>query len=321
MFEEANDYRFSFAVIFPDKMWCFPESLSVAGIDNAEKVPIHEAIRIMYSKKPDVVMSHLYCRFGHTLYSGLVELLDFPLVGPNAEAALIGSNKIITRRMLQSAGVPVPPGTIHFRSEGNGLYRSNDKIGYPCVVKAACTEDSTGVFVVQKVDELNDALRMCFSKGEGVIVEKYIRGRELRTGVLEDENGNLTFLPVIEYNIKEGSIRTKADKFPRNEEGDVDLAVKHSNGQSWFLHASKDSLLLEKLKAASLAAFRALHCRSYALFDLRADQNGEPYFLEANLYCSYGPDSVVNVMAKHAGITGRDLLKIAVARALQDKQG
>jgi D-alanine-D-alanine ligase len=46
-----------------------------------------------------------------------------------------------------------------------------------------------------------------------------------------------------------------------------------------------------------------LGCRDYSLFDFRIDPDGQPWFLEAGLYCSFAQKSVLSTMAKASGIS------------------
>jgi D-alanine-D-alanine ligase len=60
----------------------------------------------------------------------------------------------------------------------------------------------------------------------------------------------------------------------------------------------------------------ALGCRQYILFDFRIDPKGQPWFLEAGLYCSFAPKSVISCMAKAAGISLKELLMTAINETL-----
>jgi D-alanine-D-alanine ligase len=64
-----------------------------------------------------------------------------------------------------------------------------------------------------------------------------------------------------------------------------------------------------------MTCHRALTCRHYSLFDFRIDPAGEPWFLEAGLYCSFARKSVVSTMASAAGIPLAELFRAAVEEA------
>jgi len=59
--------------------------------------------------------------------------------------------------------------------------------------------------------------------------------------------------------------------------------------------------LHERIDSTVKAAHRALKCRHYSLFDIRIDVNEQPYILEACLFCSFSPLSVIPSMAAQAG--------------------
>merc|ERR1712137_295236 len=59
--------------------------------------------------------------------------------------------------------------------------------------------------------------------------------------------------------------------------------------------------LNERIDAVVKAAHKALNCRHYSLFDMRIDADEQPYILEACLFCSFSPLSVIPAMAAHAG--------------------
>ena len=70
--------------------------------------------------------------------------------------------------------------------------------------------------------------------------------------------------------------------------------------------------------AAARTAHQALGARHYSLFDFRIDPEGQPWFLEAGLYCSFAPVSVLAMMAAAAGIPVTELFALMVERAVDD---
>jgi len=65
---------------------------------------------------------------------------------------------------------------------------------------------------------------------------------------------------------------------------------------------------------------KALGCRDYSLYDVRIDPQGEPYFLEACLYCSFAPKSVIIAMSSGKGNTQQAVFEMLVNRAIDRKQ-
>ena len=77
--------------------------------------------------------------------------------------------------------------------------------------------------------------------------------------------------------------------------------------------STTDDPLTERVWEAARRCHVALGCRHYSLFDFRIDPAGQPWFLEAGLYCSFAPTSVIAVMAAAAGIDVADLFATALA--------
>ncbi len=104
------------------------------------------------------------------------------------------------------------------------------------------------------------------------------------------------------------------DKLRRAEDGALGLVAKDAE-HAWIV--ADDDPVVAQVQEAALRCYDALGCRHYGLFDFRVDPDGEPYFLEAGLYCSYARTSVVAVMAHAAGIGLDRLFALAVDDALR----
>ena len=84
----------------------------------------------------------------------------------------------------------------------------------------------------------------------------------------------------------------------------------------WFLDPSKEGELIDRIHQQCYRAFQELGLQDFALFDFRVDREGNPFFLECNLFCSFGQQSVLNVFAKNSGITDENLFDMMVENAL-----
>ncbi|KAK2574493.1 D-alanine--D-alanine ligase [Acropora cervicornis] len=152
------------------------------------------------------------------------------------------------------------------------------KVFYPCVVKASKGKDTMGVRLAKDQQSFLAALEHALSFSDQVIVERFIEGREIRCAVVESvSTGQLKALSCLEYNIRHDDIRKTED---------------------------------------NCQAFKALGLKDFGLFDFRVDHNGSPFFLECNLFCSFGPQSVLNAIAKDSGFTDKELFDLMVDNAL-----
>lgn len=294
------------AHVAPDGTWTFPADLTPAAIAEAPALALPAAVERLTAVAPDVAVPQLFCVAGMTTYRSLLDVLGIPFVGNRAETMAIGAHKPHARALVAAAGVPVAEARVLRRGE-------HPDLPLPVVVKPAAADNSSGVTLVREPGELDAALAAASAHGDEVLVERFVElGREVRCGVLE-RDGELVCLPLEEYAVDADSkpIRDEADKL-RRADGELELVAKDA------VHASivpVDDPVTEVVWAAARTAHRALGCRHYSLFDFRVDPAGRPVFLEASLYCSYSPSSVLAVMAAAAGIGVAELFAEGVARA------
>merc|ERR1712176_1228476 len=84
--------------------------------------------------------------------------------------------------------------------------------------------------------------------------------------------------------------------------------------------ADIDSVLLGKLEDLCVKSHRALGCRDYSLYDVRVDPDGEPYFLEACLYCSFAPKSVIIAMSAAQNVEQQTVFEMLISRTIKRQQ-
>jgi D-alanine-D-alanine ligase len=114
------------------------------------------------------------------------------------------------------------------------------------------------------------------------------------------EEGQLVCLPLEEYALSNiQPIRGYADKLCQDDDSSLNFAAK-GNAKSWIVDPSDP--VTQKVWEMVKKCHIALGCRHYSLFDFRIDPQGNPWFLEAELYCSFAESSVLSAMAKSAGI-------------------
>jgi D-alanine-D-alanine ligase len=249
----------------------------------------------------------MFCIPGMTHYRSLLDLLKIPYIGNTPDIMAITAHKARAKAIVAAAGVKVPRGE---------LLRTGDipTIKPPAVVKPASSDNSLGVTLVKDATEYETALKTGFEYAKEVIVEEYIElGREVRCGIIV-KDGELVGLPLEEYLVNSHKpIRKYVDKLQQGDDGNLRFAAK-DNIKSWIVNNQDPAT--EKVQAVAKKCHQALGCRHYSLFDFRIDPNGEPWFLEAGLYCSFAPKSVISSMAKAAGIPLNELLITAINETL-----
>merc|ERR1712174_181226 len=120
----------------------------------------------------------------------------------------MGFDKGITKKVLNNGGVQVPKGEV--LTQGEHEY-PREKVEFPCIVKPCNEDNSLGLSLVKKEEDLPKAIEHAFNYSKRILVDEYIAGREIRVTVTEEKDGSLTALSKLEYFVDE--IRTTEKKY------------------------------------------------------------------------------------------------------------
>ncbi|BBX44915.1 hypothetical protein GCM10009641_24930 [Mycobacterium cookii] len=301
----STDYVAQVAYIAPDGSWRFPRDLSLRAIEQAPALTREDAVEWIQALEVDAMVPQMFCIPGMTTYRALFDELGIPYLGNPADVMAVGVNKVKTRCTVAAAGVAVPAAEILGPGERPAL-------PYPVVVKPVDADNSVAVSLARGPDDYAAAASSALEHSGAALVEAYVElGREVRCGIIV-RDGELVCLPLEEYAVDPHTkpIRTPEDKLARTENGELYLVAKDP-AKAWIV--DDDDPLTQQVWDAARRCHVALGCRHYSLFDFRIDPDGRPWFLEAGLYCSYSPGSVIAVMAAAAGIGVRDLFEIGLA--------
>merc|ERR1712048_1213693 len=161
------------------------------------------------------------------------------------------------------------------------------------------------------VDAVVEALNNGFEHDDFILCEQYIAGRECRVGVLEVEDGEgnlqLKVLPKLEYVLED--IRTMKHKLGTDSNGKLltsdenpgEAIAKAKEEGERICPAQFDAAVHARLDDLAIRAHKALGCKYYSLYDVRIDEDGFPFMLEAALFCSFSPYSVIVSLASKSG--------------------
>jgi D-alanine-D-alanine ligase len=295
-----------------DGTWSFPTDMSEESLEKAERMTVAQAIQKITEMKPAAGVPHMFCLPGMTTYRSFFDFLNIPLVGNNAGVMALSTNKWQTKAVVAAKGVKVPEAEIIYKGQ-------MPKMGPPFMVKPCNEDNSQGISLVKEGMDVQKALDEAFQFDHEILVERYVPlGRELRVAVLEKQDGSLELLPCIEYFLSEADpIRTAQHKLATDSRG-VPVGFSATGGRK--CPADVDDTLREKLRDMVVKSHNALGCRDYSIWDVRVDPAGEPYIIEACLYCSFALKSVVVLMAGAAGIEQKRVYEMLVDRAIKRKQ-
>jgi len=119
---------------------------------------------------------------------GLCEMLDLPYVGPGVTASAVAMDKVLAKRVMAAAGVPVvdyeATTRVAFEADPAAVLARLDRLPLPLFVKPSVGGSSVGVKRVDRRDGLETSIRFALQFDDAVLVERGVVGRELECAVL-----------------------------------------------------------------------------------------------------------------------------------------
>ena len=260
---------------------------NVAAIDAGD-----DLCSVLKRKKIDIAFIALHGGHGENgAIQGMLEVLGIPYTGSGVLASALAMDKEVSKKVFVYNGIPVPPFRIIQKSE---LRTENLELrtgfGMPWVVKPATEGSSIGVDIVKNRAEVSKALKSAFSYGSRVIVEKYIKGKEIQIGILNNKVlGGVEVRPYLEfYNYK----------------------AKYTAGLTeYILPPEVEKKQYERMQKVALSAHKALGCSGATRVDLILDKTGNPFVLEVNTIPGMTETSLLPKIAARAGFDFPALLK------------
>ena len=226
----------------------------------------------------------------------IFEMLHLPYVGSTADACRRSFDKPVAKGIVEAVGIRVPASRVlphsTFRELGAKylLPLIEKSVGLPLMVKPAKGGSALGASVVRTAAELPEAMISAFSYGNDVVIEPFVAGREIAVSVIEESDGTLTALPVVEI---------VADS------GFYSYDARYTAGLTeFFVPANLDSALSARAADVAKKVHSVLGLRDLSRSDLIIDKNGEIWFLEVNVAPGMTETSL---LPQSVAATGRDI--------------
>ncbi len=223
----------------------------------------------------------------------LFEIEGIRFTGCGSLGSMLAMNKGVAKDIFVRHGILTPDGITVMRGDSEP-----QSIGFPCVVKPRSGGSSVGTSVVESEDDYRAALDFAFKYDEAVIVEKYIKGREVDVGVLAGRA-----LEPIE-------IRPKSGFF--------DYKNKYQDGMTDEICPTDFSAeIIDRLKETALDVFGALMLEVYARMDFIVDSSERIWCLEANTLPGMTPASLFPKEAAFEGMSYEQMCEAIIAESLK----
>ena len=223
-----------------------------------------------------------------------LDMYGVKYTGSGYLGSALAMNKELSKTLFNAAGIPTAPAITLRKSEG---IQASPWI--PCVVKPCSGGSSVGTSIVRTQEEFPAALEFAFKYEDDVLVEKYIKGRELTVGVMDGKA-----MPSIEIVLKNGWYDYK-NKYQAGFAEEICPAP---------ISAEDEERLGRLAERVSKALMVDVYCRADFIMD---DDDGEIYCLEANTLPGMTPTSLVPQMAAEQGMSYGELCEKIITLSMR----
>lgn len=223
---------------------------------------------------------------------GMLDLFDIKYVGCKTSTSAICMDKDFSKMIFSHLGIPQIP----FITISNQKFKIHDiikKLGLPLIVKPANGGSSIGISKASNKKELKKAIIEAFKYDDKIVIEKFIKARELECGLLEDKD----------FYISEVGEITSANEF-------YDYNAKYKNKKSYTtIPANLKKEVKDKIIKYTKTAFDGINGRGFARIDFLYDEDNEQLYLnEINTLPGFTEISMYPKLFIYSGIEYKDLI-------------
>lgn len=241
-------------------------------------------LRMLKKQSLDCAFIALHGYFGEDgQIQAILERIKIPYTGSRVKASRLAMDKIASLQVFQEQGLNVPKTCFLDKRDYRRLPDCAKELGMPLIVKPANHGSSIGLTVVHRNDDLQKAISLAFEYDRRLVIQEFIRGREVTVGVL-----NKQALPVIEI-------------IPKKQFFDFEAKYK-SSLTDYIIPARLEGRLALRLQQAALLAHKSFGCSGCSRSDMIVAKNAEFYMLEVNTIPGMTSSSLLPKAAQAAGI-------------------
>lgn len=300
----VNYDKFSVKTYFITKAGDFIKTQEFTEIPSAdEKLMTNATVDLSQQVKPSdiyeenaVVFPVLHGPMGEDgSIQGFLEVLRLPYVGCNILSSSVAMDKITTKRILESAGIPQVPYVAMIEGENleEKIAEIEEKLTYPIFTKPSNMGSSVGISKSENQEELRAALDLAFKYDNRVLVEQGVNAREIEVGLL----GN--------YNVK--------STLPGEVVKDVafyDYEAKYiDNKITMDIPAKISDEVIAVMRTNAETAFRALGGQGLARCDFFYTEEGDIFLNELNTMPGFTQWSMYPLLWENMGLPYSDLIE------------
>ncbi|MEW6014947.1 MAG: D-alanine--D-alanine ligase [Candidatus Zixiibacteriota bacterium] len=278
-------------------------SLSKIALTENPSLALTSSLSADEYRQIDIVFLALHGGAGEDgTIQALLDLAQKKYTGSGQLASAIAMNKAFAKKLLKQEKIPTPPWLLLKALPGDDfaphLKAIKSKFSLPIIVKPNNSGSTVGLTLVKKPEEIVVALKKAAEVSSEILIEKYIRGREITCSIL---NGKP--LPLVEI-------------IPSHEL--YDYQCKYTKGKSQYICPAKlPARLAARIQKLAARAYEIIGCSCLARADFILSRRNQPYFLEVNTLPGMTELSLAPMAARQAGISFEELVDIIAFAALK----
>jgi len=223
---------------------------------------------------------------------GYFDMIGLPYVNSEPLSSGLSFNKWACNSFLRDYGISTAKAILLRQPEHVHPIQIADELGFPCFVKPNDGGSSYGISKVNTLMEMPDAIANAFSEGNEVVIESFIKGRELTCGLYY--NGTeVIALPITE-------IKSENDFF--------DFDAKYNGKSKEITPAEISQELANEIKSVSKSIYNRLDLNALARIDYIVTEDNEIFLIEVNTTPGMTPKSIVPQQIEKAGLILKNVL-------------
>ena len=234
------------------------------------------------------------------------KLRALPYVGSGVLGSAAAMDKDVAKRLMRDSGLPIA----RFLSFAQGdapdpSTRSSPNLAVRCSSSRRAWARRSASARRRTREEFAEAIAEAFRHDRKILVEEYVRGREIECGVLEGEDGSLIASPPGEI-------------VPSNRHGFYTYEAKYLDEEGAAIKVPADLApeVSDKVRKLSIEAFRALGCEGLARIDFFLREDGRLMINEVNTLPGFTNISMYPKVMEALGISYAELVDRLIRHAL-----
>jgi len=238
----------------------------------------------------------------------LFEHLSVPFTGCPSEAIYVTSNKLLSKKIMQLAGISTPAFSIE-AEELKTRFAGKQFLLKSLWEHASFGMDEHNPVFIGSAKVISERLAEKNKPGLLFFAEEYIEGREFNVSVIAGETAPLV-LPVAE--IKFLNYPGEKPKIVGYRAKWDETSFEYKNTVRHFVNENEEPELCERIRQICLQCWKEFDLRGYARVDFRMDEKGNLYVLEINANPCISADSGFVAAATQAGLSQKEIIKLIV---------